>query len=223
MDIFNGVDLSDEQKEALQANLNSSLEGYVPKTEFESVLKNKNDLLAEKKEEQRKAQEAQAEAEKARLEKAAASGDVESIKKSYEERIAALTGEIDIYNTEKKTNTLSSIARKFVEDNVVDEPFIRKSVTAEIVKRLDVRDGKTVVLSADGGLSSHSVDDLFSEFKTSAEFKPHIVASKASGSGASGGKQAGSNGVDLSEKSLAQCETKEDRVAVIAARRAARK
>jgi len=219
MDIFDGIEISEEVKQALQKNLEQKITSdFVSRTELESVIKNRDEILAEKKAEQDKRRAQEEAAAAANLEASKAKGDIESVVSSYDQKISEYQKQLDQYVTKEKTQTLSQIAKSFVDENVVQDSFVRKAMTDEIMKRLDLREGKAVVLSSDGGLSSHSIDDLFTEFKTSSEFKPHIVVSKASGGSASGGNNAGRSSVSLAEKSLADAKTPEERKQILQAR-----
>ena len=218
MDIFNGVELSDEQKEQLQNNLNTGLEGFVSRDEFEAVSKKKDELLSEKKAEAEKRRAAEEAANEKALEAAKKNGDIESLTNSFNEKINALTAEIDGYKAEKKTTAIGDIAKQFVDENVTSDAVVREAITNDLKNRLDLREGKPVVLDAEGNLTALTTDDLFTEFKNASKYKPHLVASKASGGGASGSNGSGAAGGNLAEKSLADCKTPEERMQVLKAR-----
>lgn len=210
---FEGIELSDEQKQKIEAKVNSTLEGFVPKSEFDAVLGNRDELLTEKKQADEKRRLAEEQANAQKLEAAKKNNDIESLTNSYEEKIKSLQSEIDGFQSEKKTNAVSSIAQSFIDENVTSDPVVRNAIKGDLEKRLDLRDGKPAVLDADGNLTALSVDDLFNEFKAASVYKPHLVASKASGGGANGSKGSSAGG-DLADKSLADCKTSEERQAV---------
>ena len=219
MSIFDGIELTDEQKAAVQANVDKMNEGLVARTELDAVIANRDEILAEKKSEQEKRRLQEEEATKKAAEAQAAKGDAESLKSFYEDQIEALKSQINDFQEKDKTQTIGSVADDFVNQNVVDDSFIKSSIKSEIMKRLDVRDGKTVVLSADGQLTGMTTADLFNEFKGSAQFQPHLVANKAAGSGAAGSQgQGGASGKALAEKSTAEAGTKEEKTAIVQAR-----
>jgi hypothetical protein len=204
MDIFDGVELSEEQKATLKINYDQSIaDNFKTNDEFDSVLKNKDQLLGEKKAEQEKRRVADADLEKERHDKALKSNDIESLKTSYEERISKLTDQVNDRDKRDNRQVVSKIASSFVNEIFVDDVFVRESATAEIAKRLRHENGETVVLSADGSLSSLSVEDLFTEVRGNSKYASHIIASEASGGGAGGGKQQSIDSVKgLAEKGL---------------------
>jgi hypothetical protein len=219
MDIFNGVELSDEQKAAIQENLNSAIESeFVSRTEFDAVFGKKEELLAEAKRAKDAKRAAEEEAEQKRLEAAAKNGDIESLTKSYEEKLAGLQSQLNERIEGDRKREIGNIASGFVNENVVDDPLIRKAMTEELSKRLDLREGKPVVLDTEGNLTALSTDDLFSEFQNASVYKPHLVASKASGGSATGSTSTSNVSGNLANKNLADCKTQEERLAVLKAR-----
>ena len=213
MDILDGVEgleLSEQQKAKIEENLNSQ---YVSSEEFGKVKSNRDELLTEKKTAQQKQQEAEAAAEQARHEAAAKKGDVEGLKSSYEKQIGDLKETVSSLQNKEKRRAIGDIASDFVGKNVVDDAFIRKSMKDAFSKRLDVRDGETVVLDAEGNLTGLKLEDLQSEFLQNSEYKAHIVGSDANGGGAGGGNkgEAGGN----APKSLKDAKTPEERRAVL--------
>ena len=220
MSLFDGVDLSDEQKEKLQANIDShNAENFVSKSEFEAVESKKNELLGEKKAEQQKRREAEEAAEAARLAKAEKDGDVEAINRSWKEKFDKVNGELEGLKASDKKSKINAIADQFINSKVVDDPLIRDAMRQKLTSRLDLRDGKPVVLNKDGELTVSSTDELFSEFESDEQNKPHLVANRASGGGAGG--SGNGNGAGGAKKSLTEIPVgdKEGRIAAIAARR----
>jgi len=204
MSIFEGVELTEEQKATVQANHDKAVsEGFVARTEFDAVNNKREELLGETKAAKEAKRAADEEANEARLAKASAAGDADSLNASWQERLDVVQGKLDVKDANEKKATVSGLARKFVDANVVDDPLVRNAMTEALSKRLDVREGKTVVLDVEGNLTSLNEEDLFSEFKSASMYKPHLVASKASGSGAdnsnsSDGGSAASGDVSLS-------------------------
>jgi len=192
MSIFDGVELTDEQKQQLEAKIG---ENYVSKTEFESVKTNRDETLTEKKREQEERRKQEDVAEAARIEaeraKAEKSGDLESLKSSYQEKIDVMQKQIESFNTEKIDSRLNKIATDFVNSNFVDDPVIRDAMTNKFKQRLGDDNGNTVVRDPNGNLTALSVEDLQTEFLANSAHKPHLVASNASGGGASGGQSSG--------------------------------
>jgi len=221
MSIFDGVELSDEQKEQIQKNHDAEVSnGFVKKADFEAVNKKREELLGETKAAKEAKRLADEEASEAKHQKAQKDGDIESLNNSWQERFDGLQLKLDEKNIKEQQAAVSSVARKFVDSNVVDDSLVRTAMTEAISKRLDVREGKTVVLDAEGNLTSLSEDDLFSEFKSSSMYKPHLVASKASGSGAdSGSNNSGSAGIGEKSLSSVSINDKEGRINAIKQRR----
>ena len=153
--------LLDAQKAELAKEFETSVAG---------LKQSQQDLLAEKKAAQEEKNRIAAEAEQARLDKAASSKDVDTLRESYEQR------------------------------NIVDDQFSRQAMTNEYSKRVDIRDGKTVVLDAGGNLTSLSVEDLNSEFLSSSIYAGHIKSTDASGGGVNGSRSSGRASTPISKK-----------------------
>lgn len=140
-------------------------------------------------------------ARKAKEEAALKAGDVETIRKSGDERVAAK-------ETEWKTKydadigSLSSDVTRLLIDNVAttlasqialegSAPVLIPHIASRLA--VEVRDGQrvTVVKGADGKPSALTIDDLRKEIVGNKAFAPLLVASKASGGGAGGGGKGG--------------------------------
>lgn len=193
-------------------------------------LKAKNDeLLGETKQERQKRKEletrlAEIEAEKAKNAEdiARAKGDVESIEKSYLEKLQKQDtdygGKISTLEKQIYDLTVGQAAT-----NLANELSIKGSAIAllpHIQNRLALEQGddgqqQIRVLDANGNKTAMSLDDLKQEFRSNEAFKPLIAASGASGSGANGANGgAGGGGVP---KRLSDCKTMEQKSAWLAA------
>ncbi|RIJ09875.1 hypothetical protein DXT77_15650 [Pseudomonas sp. 91RF] len=195
----------------------------LPQQEDVSGLKAKNaELLAEKKEIERKAREAEDAARLEREEAARRSGNVEELERSWTEKFtrreAELTGTL-----EQERATLSGQIRDLTVGRTATDiasalavQGSAKALLPHIERRLSVeqRDGKpvVVVLDAQGKLSAATLDELKAEIANDAAFAPLIAGSKASGGGAGG---AGGGGGAPKGKIGG---TKEERTAAIASR-----
>jgi hypothetical protein len=195
----------------------------LPQQEDVSGLKAKNaELLAEKKEIERKAREAEDAARLEREEAARKSGNVEELERSWTEKFtrreAELTGTL-----EQERATLSGQIRDLTVGRTATDiasalavQGSAKALLPHIERRLSVeqRDGKpvVVVLDAQGKLSAATLDELKAEIANDAAFAPLIAGSKASGGGAGG---AGGGGGAPKGKIGG---TKEERTAAIASR-----
>ncbi|MEN5136096.1 MULTISPECIES: hypothetical protein [unclassified Pseudomonas] len=174
----------------------------LPQQEDVSGLKAKNaELLAEKKEIERKAREAEDAARLEREEAARKSGNVEELERSWTEKFtrreAELTGTL-----EQERATLSGQIRDLTVGRTATDiasalavQGSAKALLPHIERRLSVeqRDGKpvVVVLDAQGKLSAATLDELKAEIANDAAFAPLIAGSKASGGGAGGAGTGG--------------------------------
>lgn len=203
------------------------LDADIPDTEG---LKAKADeLLGETKRERelRKAAEDRAKAledaqQKALEDNARAKGDVDSLTKSHDERIAKIneenTGKMSVLQKQIYDLTVGQAAT-----NIANELSIKGSADVllpHIQNRLSLdtdQDGnqKMWVLDATGKKTDRTLDELKQEFRATEAFKPLIAAGGASGSGANGANSgAGGNGVP---KRLSDCKTMEQKSAWLAA------
>jgi len=178
----------DAQKEELTASFEESTKG---------LKASQQTLLAEKKAEQEKQQLLSEEAEKVRLEKAAQDKDVSTLSESYEaklaaerETLAALQAENEKLHNGIKQGEISKLANGFVTANIVDDAFSRQAMQDVYSKRLDIREGKTVVLDLDGNLTALSVEDLNKEIMSSSIYANHIKSNSSTGGGATGSRSA---------------------------------
>jgi len=173
--------LPEDQKAAILAELSTT---FVQREEFDKVAKAKEELLNETKQAKQARKEAEELAEKTKFETAAKNGDIESLRSSYESKLAALNDQINNFSTEKKMNNINAISNDFVNNSVVDDSFVRDAMKAEFNKRLDVREEGIVVLDPQGNLTALTVDDLKQEFLANSKYARHIIGTKANGGGA---------------------------------------
>lgn len=172
------------------------------------------ELLAAKQRETERAQEAEAEAqrlrdekkaaddavaaaaEKAKLDKAKADGDMSALEQSYQQKLADQKKEQDAEN-KRLRGLLESVtvdaqaATLAAEISTVPElmqPLIRKRLQSDF-------SGDTVivrVLDAEGKPSAANIDNLKQEFVANPKFASIIKASNASGGSANGNNSGGS-------------------------------
>ena len=154
-------------------------------------LEAKNRELAEEKSKAKQA------AEQAAMERAKKDGDLESLEKSWAEKVKAteaeLTGKLQQYEQMMTDITSGSEARKLAADLAL--PGHADLLLPHIKGRLktEVRDGKPVVkvLDAEGNPSAMSIDDLRKEIKANDLFAPILSGSKANGAGGAGKSDGG--------------------------------
>jgi len=187
-------ELLDKQKAELTAAFNAETDGLV---------KAKNDLLAEKKLAQEAEAAAKTIAENEALDKAKANKDVDTLTLSYEEKLQGLTAQLNELNTKNLNAAKSQLANDFVNEHVVNDAFSRQAMAEAYKGRIDIRDGKTVVLDPQGNLTALSVEDLNKEFISASIYGNHIVGTKATGGGAEGNK-GGGRAVSLKDMTATQ-------------------
>ena len=139
-----------------------------------------------------KQREIEEKARKDAEEAARKAGDVESLEKSWSEKLNKTALEKD-QAIERLNGQLHNLLVDNVASSIANEIALQGSANVllpHIRARLTVAevDGKptTRVLGADGKPSALSVDELKQEFATNEAFAPIIAGSKASGGGAGG-------------------------------------
>jgi len=163
-----------------------------------SGLKKKLDeLMDESKAAKRKAKEIEEAAERERAEALAKSGDVESLRKSYDEKFGKTKTEyetqIQNYQQQLQRLTVGQTATTLAAELAIpgSAPVLLPHIQARL--SMEIRDGQpvTVVMSADGKPSAMTIEELKTELSANPAFAPIIAASKAAGGGASGGGNGG--------------------------------
>lgn len=163
-----------------------------------SGLKKKLDeLMDESKAAKRKAKEIEEAAERERAEALAKSGDVESLRKSYDEKFGKTKTEyetqIQNYQQQLQKLTVGQTATTLAAELAIpgSAPVLLPHIQARL--SMEIRDGQpvTVVMSADGKPSAMTIEELKTELSANPAFAPIIAASKAAGGGASGGGNGG--------------------------------
>lgn len=183
--------LLDAQKAELQKSFDESVAG---------LKANRDELLEEKRQVQAAKDAAQAKADAEALESAKANKDIETLSASYEEKLSALKSQLDTMNADNLAKTKSQIASDFLTQYGTGSQLALDAMKREYEQRIDVRDGKTVVLDAGGNLTALSVEDLNKEFISNSRYAENIKGTQATGGGANGNKGSG-GAVDLSKMS----------------------
>lgn len=177
------------------------------KSEFDSLKGSLEKLEANNRalmEEKVKAKQA---AEKAAMDAAKKSGDVDMIEKSWSEKY--LTLESSLANTKSyyegmiNNLTVGATASRIASEIAISgssevlEPHIRARLSVEI------KDDKPVirVLDKNGKPSAMSVSELVAEIKTTPAFAPIVVGSKGSGAGYQGGGWNSADGTRIVTRS----------------------
>jgi predicted RNase H-like nuclease (RuvC/YqgF family) len=187
------------QPEQADVNINEEFaklkENYEKlQADFEGVLKNKNELLNEKKREAEARK--QAEADKAKKE-----GDYESLIKAAEEERKAYEDKYNELNNKLIKKELRSQATKLANELNPLDADAADMLADYIEKRLQYKDDTMLILDANGNPSVMSSEQLLKEFKNSNKFKPLLKGSEATGGSALGATKT--SGASLKEISMA--------------------
>lgn len=184
------TEATETETEDLDAIRRDAAEAKRLREENDRLLAKSKEADKHKKEQERLAREA---SEKAAL----AAGDLESYKKSLDEKINGITAEIggerDLYRTiaEKRTSgaAATSLANKMAMQGMADAllPHIAPRIGSKIVDG----DMVPVILDAQGRETALTVDDLEKELRKVPYLKAIIAASSASGAGNPGGQGSG--------------------------------
>jgi len=172
--------------------------GVVPESDIDGLKASRDALLAEKKEQQRLAQEAEAEKlriEREALEEAARQkGDWQALEDSYKAKLAEkeneFTSKADTLRKQVYKLTVGDQALKLASE--ISKSHAIGIMTPFIEQRLTLDENNNVrVLDLQGKPSAMTIDDLKQEFKANAMFQDIVVANNSSGGGATGGGSGG--------------------------------
>lgn len=162
-----------------------------------SKLEANNRALMQEKVEAKKA------ADKAALEAAKKSGDVDAVEKSWNEKYSTLENEktqaSQRYERMIQNMTVGATASRLAAELAI--PGSADVLLPHISARLavEIKDDKPVVrvLDKDGNLSAMTIKELQAEFMTNPIFAPIISGTKANGAGFKGGGWNGGNNMQL--------------------------
>ena len=153
--------------------------------EVEKLRKHSETLLAEKKAEQQKQREAQAEKDALAQEQARKKGDFETLEKQYQDKIAKLEAEIVERDKQRDSDLVKSEALKLAS-SLSDNEHNQEILQMLIEKRLTAENGQVKVVDDLGNATISTIADLKNEISTSGKFDSLITGTKASGVGATG-------------------------------------
>ena len=174
--------------------------------EVEKLRKHSETLLAEKKAEQQKQREAQAEKDALAQEQARKKGDFETLEKQYQDKIAKLEAEIVERDKQRDSDLVKSEALKLAS-SLSDNEHNQEILQMLIEKRLTAENGQIKVTDGTGNLTIASIADLKNEISTSGKFDSLITGTKASGVGATGqGTQGAKTLKDYTEGELIELQ-----------------
>ena len=175
--------------------------------EVERMRKHNETLLAEKKAEQQKQREAQAEKDALAQEQARKKGDFETLEKQYQDKIAKLEAEIVERDKQRDSDLVKSEALKLAS-SLSDNEHNQEILQMLIEKRLTAENGQIKVTDGTGNLTIASIADLKNEISTSGKFDSLITGTKASGVGATGqGTQGTKQASDYTESERIELAT----------------
>ena len=172
--------------------------GVVPESDIDGLKASRDALLAEKKEQQRLAQEAEAEKlriEREALEEAARQkGDWQALEDSYKAKLAEkeneFTSQAETLRKQVYKLTVGDQALKLASE--ISKSHAIGIMAPFIEQRLTLDENNNVrVLDLQGKPSAMTIDDLKQEFKVNAMFQDIVVANNSSGGGATGGGNGG--------------------------------
>ena len=175
--------------------------------EVERMRKHNETLLAEKKAEQQKQREAQAEKDALAQEQARKKGDFETLEKQYQDKIAKLEAEIVERDKQRDSDLVKSEALKLAS-SLSDNEHNQAILQMLIEKRLAAENGQVKVVDDLGNATISTIADLKNEISTSGKFDSLITGTKASGVGATGqGTQGTKQASDYTESERIELAT----------------
>jgi hypothetical protein len=187
------------------------------KTKNETLLADIAKLKDKVKENDEAAKTAAEAARRAAEDAAAKKGDIEALRKSADERIAAARAEVEAQYKPIVERQAASIRKDRIENVAIalaakiglkgSESLLIPHITNRLA--IEERDGDfvTVVRDTAGKASAASLDDLEKEFVGNPAFAPVIAGSKATGSGAGGSTNKGGGAAGAKTVSRAAFDT----------------
>lgn len=172
--------------------------GVVPESDIDGLKASRDALLAEKKEQQRLAQDAEAkriEAERlAQEEIARKSGNLEAIENSWKEKLALreteLTSQLSQAQAKNYELTVGRQAQELAGE--LAKPNAQRLLAKEIKERLTLdENGNIRVLDLQGKPSALTIDELKAQLRADPTYQDIIIINNSSGGGATGGGQGG--------------------------------
>lgn len=162
------------------------------KADIKGLKDNVDTMLTEKAEWKRVKDAAIEKAAKEALDKAKAEDDTKAVTASYDEIIMGLREENNSMKEANKVALKSQVASDFmIAVGATGAQLGQDAMKGEYLQRIDIRDGKTVVLDAQGNLTALSIEDLDKEFSSNARYSEYIKGTGAIGGGATGNKSGG--------------------------------
>lgn len=174
------------------------VQGAVGEDSVSGLKANHDALLAEKKEQQRLAQEAEAkriEAERlAQEELARKSGNLEAIENSWKEKLALRESELSAQLTQAQQKNYELTVGRAAQEMAgrLAKPHAQRLLAKEIKERLTLdENGNIRVLDLQGNPSADDLVELESKLRIDPAYQDIIVINNSSGGGATGGNFGG--------------------------------
>jgi hypothetical protein len=198
-----GIEITPEIQELLDAQRKEDKDGF--EVEVAGLKKNVADWSKEKDDAKKLAEDNAEIARLAKLDKDEASNDTKSLRLSMQEIIDGKDLIINGMNEKDKQTSKSQVASDFMKSlNVFGSDIALEQIERDVLARVDIRDGETVVLDAKGGLTGNTLDDLLKEFSASSRYAENIKGTQARGNGADGSKVT--SGARKSFKEMSESE-----------------
>ncbi|WP_392562497.1 hypothetical protein RHO12_03175 [Orbus sturtevantii] len=189
--------IEDAQKEMYTETANGYQLAIDGLPDVTGLTKKVEELLGEKKTEQEKRRAAEEEAKKFAEEQARKKGDIDTLEKSWQEKLLTrekeLTEQIKERDSRLHTLLVDNEAQRLAISLAGDSADL---ILPHIKARLAVEDGKTRVLDSNGKPSASTLEDLSKEFQSNKLFAPVIIGSRASGTGGDASKKNPNAGGD---------------------------
>lgn len=187
MELFEDIELPEEAKSALEQKINAMLESKTKEWEESTAgLRAKADeLLAEKKEAQRKAKEAAEKLAKEAEEKAKAENNYEQLYQSRTKEAETLKAELEKMQSSMKAEKINGEAGR-IAASLTKDPAKAALLGEKLAQRLTLTDDGLKVLDDQGQLTVSSLDELKAQVSTQYAFL--VDGSQAKGGGATGAR-----------------------------------
>lgn len=183
-EVVESEEVEQEESEAVSSDDLKALQESMQKMEAE------NARLAHKlKESNKHTRLAEEKAERERMEAMEKSGDLESIKQSYEEKLkAAMDEKQSIMDSVKKEKLSSEGLRLAVKMNPISDVAANDLAKLYINDRMDIVEGQKVFLDEKGSPTAMTEQEFINGLVSSGRVSHFIKGNQASGSSAPGGK-----------------------------------
>lgn len=192
------TDAADTQEGVTVESLQAEIARIKAKKDLEAKhRKTAETKLSELEKWRQEQEEAQASREEEAARKKAEGGDTKALEESWKQKLSK-TEQKYLADLSKRDEMIAGLTVKADASRVASEVFGDKAelMLHHVQSRLKVELGedgaKTRVLDESGQPSALELDELIAELKSNPKFAPFVVATKATGSGAQGGKKGGS-------------------------------